>query len=253
MTSKKPIKMPRGRVLMLRTCDAEMRAHGGFVWPREGLVEAPDWSERAECGFGLHGLLWGRGDYSLLSHDDKAVWLAVEIVRSEVVDLNGKVKVPRGWVRVAGTRAEAEAYIARRLPVSLRPKQASASGDYGQASASGYQGQASASGDYGQASASGDYGQASASGVRGQASASGVRGQASASGEKGEALAEIGGRACSGPNGLLLIWWHDGQRRRVAVGYVGEGGIKPLTWYRADERGALVEDGPWIAPKTEAA
>jgi hypothetical protein len=30
-------------------------------------------------------------------------------------------------------------------------------------------------------------------------------------------------------------------RMRIAVGYVGENGIKTDTWYRANESGALVE------------
>jgi hypothetical protein len=54
------IRMPRGRALMLRTCAAGMLAHGGFVWPTSGEVKAHDWKADKVCGFGLHGLLWGR-------------------------------------------------------------------------------------------------------------------------------------------------------------------------------------------------
>jgi hypothetical protein len=198
-TKKTKPLMARGRALMLRTCNADMTAHGGFVWPTSGEVKAPDWSSVKECGRGLHGLLWGRGDWGLLNLDTSAVWMAVEIVASEVVDLGGKVKVPRGWVVAIGKREDVLEYIARRLPAKLRPKQISTSG---------------------------------------------VRGQATASGERGEALA-LGsdGIAAAGTNGMLLIWWYDGVRRRVAVGYVGEG-IKPLTRYCVDGAGAFVELGP---------
>jgi hypothetical protein len=198
-TKKTKPLMARGRALMLRTCNADMTAHGGFVWPTSGEVKAPDWSSVKECGRGLHGLLWGRGDWGLLNLDTSAVWMAVEIVASEVVDLGGKVKAPRGWVVCVGKREDVLEYIARRLPAKLRPKQISTSG-YG--------------------------------------------GQATASGERGEALA-LGsdGIAAAGTNGMLLIWWYDGVRRRVAVGYVGEG-IKPLTRYCVDGAGAFVELGP---------
>jgi hypothetical protein len=30
-------------VLVLRTCNADMTAHGGFKWPESGHVAAPDW------------------------------------------------------------------------------------------------------------------------------------------------------------------------------------------------------------------
>jgi hypothetical protein len=225
-TKKTKPLMARGRALMLRTCNADMTAHGGFVWPTSGEVKAPDWSSVKECGRGLHGLLWGRGDWGLLNLDTSAVWMAVEIVASEVVDLGGKVKVPRGWVVCVGKREDVLEYIARRLPAKLRPKQISTSG---------YGGQATASGDGGQATASGDGGQATASGYGGQATASGERGEALALGSDGIAAA--------GTNGMLLIWWYDGVRRRVAVGYVGEG-IKPLTRYCVDGAGAFVELGP---------
>ena len=53
------------KALMLRTCAADMSAYGGFVWPKSGPVEAPDWSADPVCGGGLHGALWGEGDGAL--------------------------------------------------------------------------------------------------------------------------------------------------------------------------------------------
>ena len=52
-------------VLVLRTCAADMTSYGGFKWPKSGPVKCDDWKPRAECGNGLHGLLWGVGDGSL--------------------------------------------------------------------------------------------------------------------------------------------------------------------------------------------
>lgn len=41
----------------------------------------------------------------------------------------------------------------------------------------------------------------------------------------------------------IIIKWHDGNRYRLAVGYVGEDGIKPDTPYRVQD-GKLVEARP---------
>lgn len=53
---------------LLKTVAADGTAHGGFRWPLEvgAEVAAPDWSDEPACGGGLHGLLDGRGDGTLL-------------------------------------------------------------------------------------------------------------------------------------------------------------------------------------------
>jgi hypothetical protein len=243
-------------VLVLRTCDADMKAHGGFVWPKSGLVEAPDWQPTKACGNGLHGLLWGRGDYTQVGrHDTTAIhWLVVRVAATDIVDLDGKVKFPCGEVVYCGDLSGATAMLdaeAPPAPAGAEPAREHASGDLGQATASGGRGQATASGDLGQATASGYLGQATASGYLGQATASGYRGQATASGDRGQATHTGKGVAMglgadavvSGKDGACLVctWWDDAANRpRVVVGYVGEDGIKADTWYRADG-GKLVE------------
>ena len=119
MSFKIPTALRRGYTLMLRTCDAEMRARHAsagcrepFAWPRQGPVEAPDWSPEARCGGGLHGLLRGSGDGSQLSWEPGAQWLVVEVRERDVVPLGDKVKVPRGRVLLAGDRAQALALMA---------------------------------------------------------------------------------------------------------------------------------------------
>ena len=107
-------------VLVMRTCDASMRSHGGFVWPKSGPVECPDWNSEPVCGGGLHGLLWGEGDGSLVNHDRSANWLVVEVIASEVVDLDRKVKFPRGTIVFCGSAFEATKYIAERAPNSVK-------------------------------------------------------------------------------------------------------------------------------------
>lgn len=149
---------PDAPVLVLRTAGADMISEHGFTWPELGPVAAPDWQPTAECGRGLHGLLWGAGDGSLLDWSSDAEWIVVEV--GEYVDLNGKVKFPRGNVVFCGSREAATAYIAERAPAGTNVVGgAAAAGDDGIAT-SGHRGTAAA-GDYGTAAA-GDYGTAAA-------------------------------------------------------------------------------------------
>jgi hypothetical protein len=96
---------------MLRTCDKNMRAYNGFVWPENGPVSAPDWNPEPVCGGGLHGLLMGIGDISHLSRNSNAKWFVVAVDSGSVVDLDGKVKVPSGNVVYCGDRDGALSFL----------------------------------------------------------------------------------------------------------------------------------------------
>jgi hypothetical protein len=99
------------RVLLLRTNTADMKSYGGFTWPEKGWCEAPDWDPTPECGHGLHGLLWGEGKALLLGWVDNAKWLVVEADARELVDLEGKVKVPKAYVLHVGDQVSATQYL----------------------------------------------------------------------------------------------------------------------------------------------
>ena len=203
-------RLPKGRALMLRTCGADMRAHGGFVWPMSGRVTCPDWSPVAECGHGLHGLLWGAGDASQLSTAPDARWLVVEIVAADAVEIGGKIKVPAGRVVHVGDRASAVAFVQAHAPAGIVCV-------YGTATA----------GDRGTATA-GDGGTATA----------GVYGTATA-GVYGTATAGYGGTATAGDGGTIAVRWWDGDasRYRIAAADVGEGGIEAGVRYRVAVEG----------------
>ena len=108
-------------VLVLRTCAADLTSHGGFRWPDSGAVECPDWDPTPRCGGGLHGLLWGEGNGGLVSWDDDAKWLVVEVEADTVVPIDGgeKVKFPRGTVVFCGARLEATAFLASVRPGAI--------------------------------------------------------------------------------------------------------------------------------------
>lgn len=99
------------KVLILRTCAADMTSHDGFRWPESGSVECADWKPTPECGNGLHGLLWGCGTGSLLNWSSDAKWLVAEVEASDCIDLDGKVKFPRATVVHCGTQHSATEYI----------------------------------------------------------------------------------------------------------------------------------------------
>ena len=191
-----------GRWPILRTCDADMQGHGGFQWPTSGHVEAPDWDPDPdrECGGGLHGLLWGCGNASLLAAAHGTRWLIVAVDPADVANpaQPGKVRYRRGEVLLVTTdRAEAIAWLydhgGRRLPVSWGT---STSGDWG-------------------TSTSGSWG-------------------TSTSGNGGTSTSGDGGIV------VCRWWDATAKRYRLTVGYPGEDGIEAGVAYRANEVGELV-------------
>ena len=184
-------------VLLLRACRPGGESRNGFIWPLEIGAEAvaPDWSPRAECGGGLHGLLWGEGDGALLDWSGDAVWMVVEATAVSVVDLGGKVKVPRATVRHVGDRVSATAWLAERAPGRKIVGGTATAGHRGTATA-GHRGTATA-GDGGTATA-GDGGTATA-GHRGTATAG--HGGTATAGHRGTATAGYGGTATAGDEG----------------------------------------------------
>jgi hypothetical protein len=206
---------------VLRTADAEGHSYGGFTWPEKGKVSCPDWKPTAECGNGLHGLLHGEGDGSLLNWAPDARWIVVKVKATEVVDLVGKVKFPSGTVVYCGDRPGAAKYLDDHGCADRKVVGATRSaGDRGTATA-GYRGTATA-------------------GYRGTATA-GDGGTATA-GDGGTATAGDRGTATAGPDGALVIHWYDARkgRYRVSAAEVGENGIKANTKYRLDADGRFV-------------
>ncbi len=191
-------------VLVLRTCDADLRSYGGFQWPDEGEVAAPDWSDEPVCGRGLHGLLWGEGDGGLLNWNETARWLVVEVAVGDYVSIDGKVKFPRGTVVFCGDRLDATQYLSEHGGAGRAI--------VGGTATAGYRGTATAG-----------YGGTATAGYGGTATA----------GDRGTATAGYGGTATAGDRGTVQVrWWDDkAERYRTATGDTGEDGIEPNVAY----------------------
>jgi hypothetical protein len=200
-------KLRKGEALMLRTCNPDGTSHNGFQWPKSGLVKCPDWSAVPKCGNGLHGLLWGEGDGFMLNWKPGAVWLVVRIKESEIVHINGKIKVPKGFVEFFGCRADAVSLLQKYAPAGKTIIGGTATAGDGGTATAGYRGTATA-GDRGTATA-GDRGTATA-GDEGTATAgdegtaiAGGRGTATA-GDRGTATAGDEGTATAGYRGTAI-------------------------------------------------
>jgi hypothetical protein len=180
----------------------------------------------------LHGLLSGEGDGSLLNNAEAAKWMVIAAVRSEVVQIDRKVKVPRAYVCFVGTKKEATDLIVSLCPGSACVYAMVTSGDYGHStsgddghSTSGYGGHSTSG--YGGHSTSGDDGH-STSGYCGH-STSGYYGHStsgngghSTSGNGGHSTSGYCGSTSSGENGIVEWKYWDGKRYRVKTLYVGE-------------------------------
>jgi hypothetical protein len=108
--------MSNNKVLVLRTNKADNTSCNNFKWPFEGDVECAEFEPTAKCGHGFHGLLWGQGDGGMLNWDADATWCVVEVESKDIINLDGKVKFPRGRVVMTGSRRDATCYVYNNAP-----------------------------------------------------------------------------------------------------------------------------------------
>ena len=224
MSKSKSYVLPKGKVLVLRTCNEDLTSHGGFQWKSKGIVKCEDWSEQAECGNGLHGLLWGEGDGSLLDWSEKAKWLVVEVSEKSVVGLGRKVKYPQGKVVYCGERKVATDIIA-----ALAPK---GSLIVGVVQEGGYR--STITGGHGSTITGGDG--STITGGDGSTITGGYR--STITGGHGSTITGGDGSTITGGDGSTITfayWDNKACRRRVVVVYPGEDGIEIAKPYRLDE------------------
>jgi len=116
------IDLKENEILVLRNVHGDMSSYNGFVWPKTGPVEAPDWIGSDICGHGLHGLPWGVGG-NYFYCDSNTVWLLVVVDTSKDYrcgsgELLDKCKFKGGNVVYCGTREEAVSILLRHAPAN---------------------------------------------------------------------------------------------------------------------------------------
>ena len=129
-------KAPDCGPYLLRGVGADRVSYGGFQYPTEGWVEAPDYTTVAVCGGGLHGLLNGLGDSGLVTRDGLGqVLCACE----GVVEIDGaKAKCRRAYVLTFPCIQDAANWLRDRVGGAVHF--ATATSGYEGTSTSGYRG-----------------------------------------------------------------------------------------------------------------
>ncbi len=208
-----PVQAEEKKVLVLRTCAANLKSYSGFQWPESGPVECSDWLPRAECGNGLHGWIWGEGDASLGNWSPHAKWLVVSVDASSIVELGGKVKFPRGEVVVCGDRKAATDYILDNGGAGRAVIGAVRQGGDG-------------------STITGGDGSTITGGYR--STITGGDGSTITGGD-GSTITGGDGSTITGGDGAeikIRYWDEKSQRYRTRIGYIGEDGLVPNKKYR---------------------
>ena len=228
---------PNGKVLVLRSADANRQSRDGFQYPETGSVQAPDFDPDPDrsCGGGLHGLPWGQGDLYLTYPDNPSnIWQVIEVDPADFA-ITGPDKARfRGGNVILSTPDphKAAALLASHNPPDPVPFHTATAGNYGTAAAG-----------HGGTAAAGYYGTAT-TGNDGTAAAG--NGGTAAAGHGGTATAGNDGTATAGHGGTLRVTWYDSEvnRYRTGVAYPGENGILPDTPYHLDPTTHKFTEGP---------
>ena len=134
---------------------------------------------------------------------------------------------------VAGLIAEGQALIDLPEADTTDESRLAASGNDSRLAASGNGSRLAASGNDSRLAASGNDSRLAASGYGSRLAASGNRSVAMAAGP--------GSSASAGEEGAFALAWRDSDQMRIAVGIVGENGIKAGVLYRVGRTGELEE------------
>jgi hypothetical protein len=250
MKSKKQQKP----ALILRTCNSDMtscaqRLVNGqavwsepFVWKEGEILVAEDYDPSPICGGGLHGLLNGFGDWSLLDWGVNAKAILFEPVECDWVDIGGdKVKVQKAKIVEIG---KLPALLAKTFitQIVLETQQTKAGWSKKSTDNNEDSAQIGSSGDSAKIGSSGDYAKIDSSGYSAKIGSSGYSAQIEATGI--DSVITSAGVNCTGKvgeNGALALTYKDKKGRyRIAVGYEGEG-LKAGVLYQVNETGEFVE------------
>jgi hypothetical protein len=112
---------PTNPVYLFRVSAWDGTSSNGFKWPAEvgKVVVAPDWDPRKICGYGLHGFhLLSRYDFDVANFHPTNLGYGLLVEADEIVQLQGKVKVPRAKVAFVGSPDAAFAFVQNACGIS---------------------------------------------------------------------------------------------------------------------------------------
>jgi hypothetical protein len=198
----------------MKTVDRNYKSHGGFQWPKKigARVVAPDWNEQPVCGGGLHGLLWGCGDGSLLDWNTEAIGVVFSAT-GNVVDINNKVKVRSGKVEYIGSIQQCAQYIYDHGGLGMPIVGLCFNGGDGSTLTGGDR-----------STLTGGYG----------STLTGGNGSTLTGGNGSTLTGRDESTLTGGEKSILQIKYYDGIRYRIVTGYIGEDGLLPGVPYRLD-------------------
>jgi hypothetical protein len=189
------------KVLVLRCSKLDGNSSEGFIYPKSGLVKAPDWINNNRCGHGLHGWPWGFGlgqgkEYNFIDFSWQVIAVSPENIVGELEDGN-KCKFSEGEVIYFGEFDDAWKLIesgrdsiiiamskdpeCKNISSGINSKAAS-SGFYSSAASSGFNSTSASFGDCSSAASSGMYSSVASSGINSTAVSSGICSKAASSG-----------------------------------------------------------------------
>ena len=238
----KKVSEPEKLLYFLRTCAKDGSSYkGSFQWDlRIGAVNtAHDWDPAAECGKGLHGLLGGQGDSTMLDWSEDAVWVVFSSPSS--VDLNGKHKVQNATVCAVGDRKTATDFL---LSLGFQGvhgcfmvggDRANMTGGY-RANMTGGDRANMTGGNYAKMTGGID---ATMTGGIGATMTGGDRANMTG-GDRANMTGGNDAKMTGGIGAMLVFQYHDSRWRSV-VAYVGENGILPNVAYKLNENHEVVK------------
>ena len=176
-------------------------------------VTAPDWSDKAECGGGIHGWPWALSLGEGKECDWSGLWQVYGVKPSDIVDLEGKCKFRTGILRFSGDWQAATNFVLSGKIAFIHES---------------------------------DSGASSATGYSGASSATGYRGASSATGKCSAAVATgLDSKVMGGEFGCIALGWLNKKKNRAemrcALTGSGNGSLKANVWYELDEKGDFRE------------
>jgi len=233
----------------------------GRIYKENNLIEAKEYKNNADIRYGLYGTLWGKTTTNKwLNLDKNATYAVVRIVlNNDIVyldELENLIKFKSGMVVKISDLNNCAKYISENCPPAIKESLAGlhvqsetedlvVKGFLSSAISKHDKSHAVNFGDMGVAETLCDVAHAISLGKNGKAISQGMESCSFAAGNNAEIISGKEGVSVgigiksigkAGDNGMLILAYNDGYRKRVKVGYVGEN-IESNVMYNVNPQG----------------